>query len=150
MTASVGFITVADSISKLSISGVTVKDVDQIPESAAMITPVLFPDPNGYISNIQVTRDEFTGQWNTLTYTMNYRYIHCPAAGGLGGVFASYSGLVTKIAAILLAFASDATLAGAIDNDSPTISELGVIEDPAGNQFLGCLFSLNIKQFLEV
>jgi hypothetical protein len=68
----------------------------------------------------------------------------------LGGVHGSYGGFLSKLAAILLAFASDATLTGALDNDAPTVTGIGVISDPAGNNYLGCKISLRISQFLEV
>ncbi len=150
MTATVDFSTVTNSIAALTITGVTIKDVDEIPESLVMSPSVLFPDTNGFITGIRVERDEMTGQWNHLYYTLHYRYIYCSASGGLGGLFASYSGLITKLAAVLLAFASDATLTGAIDNEAPEVSELGIVEDPAGDRYFGFVISLNIKQLLEV
>jgi hypothetical protein len=129
---------------------VTIKDVDNIPDSVKMSTPVLFPDPGNFLADFTVTCDETSGQLLSLSYNLRYRYVHCAAAGGLGGLYASYAGLVAKIAAILLALCSDTTLAGALDNESPTVSEIGQVSDPAGNQFIGCLFTLHITQFLEV
>lgn len=150
MSATVDFSTVTNSISALSVSGVTIRDIDEVTESNILGGKILFPQPAEFITDVNLTRNEMTGQWNTLTYTLHYVYLHCPVSGGLGGLLASYSGLVTNSAAILLAFSSDATLSGAMDNDSPRMEGLGIVTDPAGNSYYGCLFTLNILQFLEV
>jgi hypothetical protein len=150
MSTTVDFSTVTNSIAALSVSGVTIRDIDEVTDSNILGGKILFPQPVDFITDINLIRDEITGQWNTLTYTLHYVYLHCPTAGGLGGLKASYSGLITNAAAILLAFSSDATLSGAMDNGSPRMEGLGIVTDPAGNAYYGCLFVLAITQFLEV
>jgi hypothetical protein len=49
-----------------------------------------------------------------------------------------------------LAFASDATLTGALDNDMPMFSGFGPVSDPAGIGYHGFDITLRISQFLEV
>ena len=53
MTIALHPLTVSASIAALSISGVTIKDVDEIPDSAAMLCPLIVPRPNDFITNIQ-------------------------------------------------------------------------------------------------
>lgn len=150
MSATVNFTTVTNAIEALSISGVTILDVDEIPDTMGLDNHVLAPMPAGFISDIELTRDEQSAQWLTLKYTLHYRYYHVRIQGGIGGLFAAYSGLITNCAAILLAFGNDATLSGAVDNQEPQITDIGPVSDPAGNAYHGFDISLRITQFLEV
>lgn len=150
MSATIDITTVTNAIESLSISGVTVLDIDEIAESMQMSPATLAPRPENFITGISVTRDEMSGQALRLHYTLNYRYYHCAITGGLGGLFGSYPVMIAKIALILLAFCSDASLSGAMDNTEPSVSNIGPVHDPAGSPFHGCEFSLNIMQFLEV
>jgi hypothetical protein len=149
MTTTVDLATVADSISKLSVSGVTIKDIDQVTDSMRMSPKTLCPRPEDYITGLGIVADESSSQWNTLRYTLNYRYYHCAIAGGLGGLFSSYSGLLQKVTLILAAFAKSTSLAGAMDNGKPRVAKIGPVQDPKGNWFLGCEISIDIMQFLE-
>jgi hypothetical protein len=150
MTVNVNFISVADAISKLTITGVTVRDIDQIAASVQMAPATLAPKPGGFITNMKVATDSFGtggGQKMTLDYTLNYTYYHCQIGSVLD--FASYSAMVTKIAVILVALMSNDVVTGAFDQN-PKISDIGPVLDPAGNQYHGCVFSLDITQFVEV
>ena len=150
MSATVNFSTVTNAIAALSIPGVTIKDVDELSDAIGEDFAVLAPMPAGFITNVLVSRDEVTGQKLRLSYTLTYRYYHCKIAGGLGGLFSTFSKLVDNAAAILLAFCNDATLAGALDNEAPTFSTFGPVSDPAGIGYHGFDITLNIMQFLEV
>lgn len=150
MTVNVNFISVADAISKLSISGVTLRDIDQIAASVQMAPATLAPKPGGYITNFKVSTDSFGtggGQKMTLDYTLNYTYYHCQIGSVLD--FGSYSAMVTKIAVILVSLLSNDVVTGALDQN-PRVSDIGPVLDPAGNQYHGCVFSLDITQFVEV
>lgn len=150
MSATINFTTVTNAIEGLTITGVTIKDSDNMTDSVKLSTPTLSPFPAGFVTDIRLSRLEETGQLNLLEYTLNYRYYHCPIEMALGGLHATYGGFITKLAAILLAFASDATLSGALDNQGVQITGIGAIEDPARNVYLGCGISIRISQFLEV
>jgi hypothetical protein len=154
LSATVNFLTVTNSIAALAFTGasgtITVKDTDEIPESIGLDDRILAPNPSGFISNVELTRDELTGQNLRLTYVLSYRYYHCKIGGGMGGLFGVYAAMITNAAAILLAFSSDATLTGALDNDMPQITDIGPVNDPAGNGYHGFDITLRIMQFLEV
>lgn len=150
MSTTVDIATVTNAIEALSISGVTVLDVDEITDSVGLEAAILAPWPEGFISNIEVTRAEQSGQNLDLKYTLTYRYYHCRIAGGLGGILGPYAAMITNLAAILKAFAQNETLTGAMDNYEPQISDLGPVVDPAGNAYHGFDISLRIHQFLEV
>jgi hypothetical protein len=149
VSATIDITTVTDSIAALTIAGVTVKDSNEIPEAIGLGTSILFPRPDNFVTDLQITRAEITGQNLDVSYTLNYHYVYCAIGGGLG-TYAVYSQLLTNIGAIVVAFSKHETLTGAVDNDGPTIGTIGQITDPAGNSFWGCDVSIHIKQFLEV
>ena len=150
MSTTVNFATVANSIAALSITGVDVLDIDQIPDAMGLDTAVLVPMPEDFITEVEIIPAELTQQNLDLSYTLHYRYYHCKIAGGLGGLFATYNGLVTAAANVLLAFANDATLSGAVNNTQATIANIGPVSDPAGNGFHGFDVTIRVLQFLEV
>lgn len=150
MSTTVNFSTVTNSIEALSITGVTILDIDEIAESVGLDNHILAPIPDNFITGVELTRDEVSAQLLVLRYTLNYRYFHTTIAKGMGGLFDSYTGLITNMAAILLAFSKDETLSGALDNEMPVISNIGPVADPAGNVFHGFDISLRITQLLEV
>ncbi len=149
MSTTIGFLTVTNSIAALSISGVTVKDADEIPEAIGLGAAILMPRPDNFITEFRMTPAEQSKQNWDVSYTLNYQYIHCAIGGGLG-TFAIYAAMLNNLATIVLAFANDATLTGAIDNGAPQIGTIGQIVDPANNIYHGCAVSIKITQFLEV
>jgi len=154
LSATVDFLTVTNSIAALTFTGssgtISVKDTDEIPDTIGLDTHILAPMPAGFITGIELIRDELTAQLLTLKYTLTYRYYHCKIGGGMGGLFGTYAGLITNAAAILLAFSKHATLVGALDNDIPQIIDIGAVSDPSGNGYHGFDITLRITQFLEV
>lgn len=151
MTITMGFATVADSISNIAITGITVRDIDQIPDSAQMLTPILFPQPADFITDVNVERMSL-GAGGTakmdLTYTLNYVFLQAEIGSGLGA-FAAYSNLIANIAAIVKAILSNDNITGQVDMTMQGIPSLGVIEDPSGNQYWGALLSFKVLEFAQ-
>lgn len=151
MTVTVNLVTVADSIANLSISGVNVKDIDQIPESALPVLPVLFPLPNGFITDVNWTRltlGDAEAQMN-LEYVLHYRYLHAVVGSG-GGLLAVYSDMITNIAAILKKIFENSTLLGAVDITLESVSDIGALPDPAGQtQYHGVNIALRVLEFTQ-
>ncbi len=151
MSYNVNFDSVAQSISGLSISGVQILDINEIPVNASLVCPVLFPKPDGYITNFSVTSDSMgtgTGKKVTLDYTLNY--IFAQAAIGTNLSFGFYNTMVSNVAAIISKLIESDTITGCIDLQVETIPEFGPVNDPAGNMYHGCALALKIKQFGEV
>ncbi len=150
MSTTIDFLTVTNSIAALSVSGVSVKDADEIADSIGLGTAILAPRPDDFITGLTITPAELTKQNLDVSYTLHYQYYHCKIAGGLGGMFGVYAAMLAKLALIIKAFANDATLSGAIDNGAPQIGKIGPVVDAAGNTYHGCEISMTVKQFLEV
>ena len=147
MSTTINFTTVTDSIAALTITGVTVKDSDQIPQAIGSGYNVLCPRPDNFITGLSITPDEVSKQLLRVRYTLNYQYFHSRIAAKL---FDSYAGMLAKLALIIKAFANDTTLSGALDSGAPSIGRLGPTMDAAGNKYHGCELSIQITQFLEV
>ena len=151
MTVACAVNTVATSISGLTISGVTIKDISAIPDTAVGLCPILIPQPNGYMSGTSMSFETYgssgTAKMN-LEYDLNYVYLHCEAGSGVNA-FAPYSSLMTKLAAILVVIMSNDKINGLVDMKLGAVGNVGVIADPAGNEFWGVLFSLHVLEYAQ-
>jgi len=151
MSYNVNFDTVATSISGLIFTGIQVLDLDEIPVNAAMVCPVLFPRPDGYITGFSVTNDTYgsgTVKKVTLKYNLHYIYAHAPIGAKLN--FGIYNGMVSNVAAIIAKFMESDAIAGVTDLAVQDISDFGPVSDPAGNVYHGCEIVLSIEQLGEV
>lgn len=151
MTITSTISTVADSIAGLSISGVTIKDIDQIPDTARMLCPLIIPQPANFVTDLSVSFETYgsngSAKINT-NYTLNYMFLFCEVSSGLGA-FAAFSGLVAKLSALLVAINSNDAITGAVDIKINSIGNIGVITDPAGNDFWGLEFSLRVLEYSQ-
>lgn len=149
MTASLYLSNVCDAISNISISGVTVKDRDQIGVSYQNSPNVLIPNPNGsFISGFTMRFDALMQGTNapmTVGYTLNYRFLGT-TIGSMETFTGAYSDVVSKLILIINAIlATPAPYSGRIEMTLGDVS-IGAKEDPAGNMFHGADFSLNIVE----
>jgi hypothetical protein len=151
MTVTSAFATITDSIAALSISGVTIKDINEIPQSANMLGSTLLPQPRDFVTDFKQTFRSFGSNGAAkidFEYTLNYVYLHCPAGSGVAS-FDIYEGLMRNLSAILVAFASNDAITGLVDLQTSNIGNIGVIEDPSGNQFWGVLLPLRVLEYAQ-
>ena len=142
---------ICDSISNLSVVGVTIGDIDNIPPDVSQVRrQYLFPEPDGFITDFAAQRDSF-GPNNialqTVTYTLNYTYCHCPLGTGRTGLD-EYDGMLTKVGLIIDAILDNVITTG-VDVYFPEIVEFGSVPDPSGNVYLGCRLAIQIKEFVH-
>jgi hypothetical protein len=150
MSYNVNFDTVANSISNVALTGITILDLDEIPVNALMVCPVLFPRPDGYVSNLTVTNNAFgsgAAKPITLEYDLTYVYAHCPIGANLD--FGVYNGMVSNSAAIMSKFIESDAIAGVTDLTIGAVT-FGPVVDPAGNSYHGCEVVFHIQQFGEI
>lgn len=151
MTVTCAVNTIATSIAGLTISGVTIKDLTAIPDNASVLCPILIPQPNGYMTNVSMSFEGLgsngTAAMN-LEYDLNYVYLHCETGSGINA-FAPFSSLMTKLAAILVVIMSNDKINGLVDMKLQSVGNIGVIQDPAGNEFWGVLLSFHCLEFAQ-
>ena len=151
MTVSVSLATVADSIAGLSISGVTIKDIDQIPDNASMLCPLLIPNPSGFVTDISPSFESFGSNGSArmnLSYTLNYTFLHSQIGSGINA-FSSYSDLISKLVSVFVAVMSNDKITGAVDIRLQGISSIGVVTDPAQNEYWGVQFSFRVLEYVQ-
>jgi len=141
-------VTVADSIAGLSISGVTVKDINELSASWKSLPNVLYPRPDNFVTGMSLTQAELTKQKFDLRYTLNYRFLHVQL-GNDAVLFAAYPTLIAKIVLIINTIIANHNLSCAVDVSFGGITALGPLPDPAGNVYHGCDFTINVLEFLE-
>lgn len=150
MTVDVKFGTVITAIAGLTIDGVSIKDIDEIPENAEMVLPVLFPDPGDLITELSLERLSLgtgaTAAMN-MTYTLHYLYAHAKIGTALS-LASVLPGMLTNIALILETLAANSTVNGAIDLDNPQV-QIGIVTGPNGAQFHGAAFSFRVLEFVQ-
>lgn len=151
MTVALNPVTVANSIAALSISGVTLKSVGAIPDTGEMVTPILFPQPNGFITDIKVVNQSFGSNTTAaldFNYTLHYVFLFAEAGSGLSQLD-PYSPLIQKLELIWETIITNDAVTGLIDVRLEGVEGLGVIDDPSGNQFWGALFSLRCLEHAQ-
>jgi len=141
--------TVCTSIAALSVSGVKICDLDDIPPSGTRLTPILFPDPANPLSNFTPEIESFGGGSSRLLdvdYDLNYVYIHCEVGAGRTGL--DYlEGCVNSIQAIYDAILSIDVFTGGVDIIPTSNIQIITMADPSGKNYLGCALTFHVKEF---
>jgi hypothetical protein len=148
MTTSLYLANIADAISNISVSGVTVKDKDQIVGDWKSIPNVLYPNPDGWITDFSIRFDtvlQGSSAPATVFYTLNYRFLGVQI-GDISVFPVSYSGLVEKIILIINAIiATPSPYSGLVEMKIGNVS-LGARTDPAGNNYFGADLAFIISE----
>jgi len=154
MAVNVKISTVIASIAALSITDVTVLGLTDMPTHGNLAPQTLYPNAEkgifGKVNSEPKTQGSGGNEKITLEYDLYYRYLHCAPVGSVGGLYDITSGLITNIATIMVSFLTNDTVSGAINLALTDVSGAGIVVDPAGNEFLGCDFTLRITEFCEV
>ena len=141
---------IADAISGISISGVTVLDRNQVVPAWPLTANVLYPKPDGLVSDIvptYVSLSHDSGAQIDLTYTLTYRFLGVRVASDGTFQAVNYSDLIDKAILIVNAMiAVHAPYSGKVDMTFGGISNVGALTDPAGNLSYGCDITLNITE----
>ena len=143
---------VVGAIADLDVSGVNVRDIDNIPTNAKTILPVLYPLPNGFITELTWTRESFGSDAvaaMNISYVLHYRYLHAVVGSG-GGLLSVYAGMINNIVKILAALFADSNPSGAVDMTLVTISDIGALPDPSGElQYHGVDITIRVLEYIQ-
>lgn len=142
--------TITDSISNLSVTGLTIYDIDQIPEAAERDVPCLYPEGVSFIENMTAELAAFglgtSSKWN-VEYDINYTLLYAPAGSGRG--VENFAKMMTLAFQIVDAVLDIATLTGAVTLKFGGISVGPIVSDPAGNQFWGARITFRALEFVD-
>jgi len=142
--------TIASSIAALSVSGLTIRDIDDIPPAGGVRSgPELIALPN-YVTNFTVEFDSFGSGATakmTVTYELNYRLLYAPA--GSAQALSLFGDMVAMVGLIWDAVLAVVTISGAIDIMPAGIINMGLVNDPAEGSFYGCDLAFQVKEFVN-
>ena len=142
----VSIITVTNSIAALSVTGVTIKDIDEIPSRVdAYDCPILYPEPVDFITNFTVTDASFQGQYD-VEYDMNYAFLYAQVGEG-SELLSHYSGFVEKVCLIVDRVLASVNITGCVEFTWNGVANFVSLPDPAGNIFHGCRVIFHAKEF---
>jgi hypothetical protein len=144
---------IATSIAGYSVSGVTIRDLDDFQDEIKKRSgdlPVLMPAPNFFTAPKIEYMAMGTGDVAPInvTYTLNYRFFYeeVGAERELANIF---QGFIGKVTAIIDAIIANDSTSNAIHLQVVSISPFGVVVDPSGNEFFGCDFGFGVLEFVN-
>jgi len=148
MTISLVLTSITGAIKNLTITGVTVKDYNGIAASWQSQPNVLYPNPEGFITDFSLTFPTLMRGASAdadVHYTLHYRFLGSEV-GDLSQMPQEYGEMVTKVTAILnKLLATDAPYAGTVEMEVADVS-IGARADPAGNMYHGADIALRITE----
>jgi len=141
---------IVDSISKISVTGLEVLDIDQVPATVDIRKRVLMPLAD-FVTDLDVTRDSFgAGDAKmTVVYRLHYRLFYEPAGGLRITKLESLPGLLETIGKVWDAVLALDTLPGAVDIVPADITNMGIVNDPSDSLWYGCDLGFYITEFVN-
>ena len=141
--------TITNSIASLSISGLTIKDIDEIPQVlVGRDCPLLTPNPDNFVTAFNAVPDTLDKSKWTVSYTLNYLLLYAAIGSGRTTVMEKFSGMVSKAFAFIDAVAAAVTLAGSVDWSPGTIDSFDVMTI-GENSFHSCRVSIEIVELVN-
>lgn len=144
----------ATRIAALSVSGLTIRDLDAVPEEVSPRVgeiPVLYPDPVNFIElthEVRDTLDTDAQAFKRVFYTLHYMYLFAP----LGSERGWYK--LAQPAILLLYQLFDVVLLNqkvlTIVNIEPNHGKFGPQVDPADSRdFIGCPVTFQVEEWVN-
>jgi len=151
VTISINFATVANSIKSLSVSGVNMLNIDQIPQSGSLVLPVVFPQPNGWLDNVNPIAQSLGSNGTEkmdFSYTLHYVFLYAEAGSGISQTD-PIAPMLAKLELIVETILNNDAITGLVDMRLNGIEGVGRIQDVSGNDYWGALFSLRCMEFAQ-
>lgn len=156
MTLTVKALRVLTAISNISITGISILDITDIPDNGVIPLKTLYPNARingGIISPMSLKRTGF-GSAGTETaedrYGLNYRYICSDPKGNVGNIYQALPIVLADYKTIKEALMVNDTVDGCQDLWIQSISDIPVIvHDIAGHPYWGFDIQLGVWEFSE-
>jgi hypothetical protein len=139
--------TIADSISKISVTGLTIKDINDIPTMISQRDcPILIPDVDNFVG-FNIESDTLDRSKWTVRYRLSYILLYAQVGAGRTNILEQFSGMIAKATAIVDAVIGSTSLSGAVDWDAtvgdPLTIEWGGINYHACRVVIGAVEFVN-------
>jgi len=140
------FTTISNTIAALSVAGLLIKDIDEVPTSGDRV-PIVIPLPD-FVTNFSL--DDMTlgapsVREMTVSYTLNYRLLFIEAGAGRSNTIEALNGLTTMIGLFLDAVLAMDTQTGVEDlvPSASAVTNMGLVNAPDDTEYYGCDFHLD-------
>ena len=151
----VSIVTVADSISKISLnsgSAIEIKDLDgMIDEVLGRDCPVVMPAPD-WLASVEAELDNLgsgtSAQW-TFTYILSYRLFYEKVGQGRNKLGDVMPGLANEVVYLIDGIMLNDDLDGCEDIRLAGSPVFGVVEDPVGNSFWGADIEFEVTELVN-
>lgn len=142
--------TITDSIAGLTVTGLTIKDIDEIPLTWEGRAHVIYPEPVDFLTEFDAQPATFgtgsTRAWD-VTYTMRYTLLYAEVSAGRGmELFKPTIDLALDFMDAIIALT---TITGSVTLKPGTISTPGPVTDPSGKVFFGCHITVRVLEFVN-
>jgi hypothetical protein len=141
---------ITNSIAALTVSGVTIKDIDEIPAAVVIRdNALLIPNVYGFITNFDAQKatlgEGVNSQWD-VRYRLNYTLFYAPlgSARGMEHFGDAVSAALRVMDAVMIAV----PVTGCVLLRPAGVSDAGPVADAGGNQFFGLQLSLDVLEFV--
>jgi hypothetical protein len=151
---SIQLATAAYAISRLVVEDLTIGNIDKIPLEVGSRSAYLIPHPN-YVSDVLAERDSYGGASALMTmhYTLTYRLCYAPAGSDRAMSIELYDDMIKMVTAIWDAFLNigvlDADISEVVDILPYSITNMGIVNDPADRAFYGCDLAFRVTEFVR-
>lgn len=144
---------ICNSIAGLTVSGVTIKDLDEIPEAQQASAAIIIPRPDGFVSGFSIERDSQGSNTvglprYTVGYNLTYRLLYSPL-GVERGLFKLYPSAVAAAFRFVDAVTANDAVTGALDIQVADIQNVGPVADPSGAMFHGCDIIVRVTELVN-
>jgi len=142
--------TITNSIAALSITGLTIKDIDEVPESVTLRDcPVLYPEPDGFLRNVTVEPMAFgtagSGPFD-VDYDMAYTFLYKPV-GVSRALLSVYPAMLAMALLIVDKIIVSDLVTGGVTLEFAGFEDFGLANDVSGNPFFGTRMLFHVKEF---
>jgi len=141
--------TVVTSIAALSVTGLTIKDMDEIPAEVKGRKAMLIPLPD-FVTDWELETQSFgpgSSAKFDASYTLNYRLCYKPV--GAGRSLEYFDDMVSMIASILDAVIAASPVSGSIMLTPVAVFNMGIVNDPSDNSYYGADIALRVMEFVN-
>lgn len=149
--------TIAKNIADLTLTynnaEIPIRDIDAIPkEVTGRKAPIIIPNPDNFVSDINIVRDSQGGgavAMQTVMYVLTYRLYYAKVGSGRAGSLDHYDDMIGACMAFYDLIVLNDDIEGAIDIRPGSIPEIGLVLDPAANEFHGADITILVKEFVN-
>ena len=146
---SLAITTITNSIAALSVTGLTIKDIDEIPQGVMnRDCPILVPNPDNFITSFNARADSLDKTRWTVTYTLSYLLLYAVVGVGRTTTMEQFSGMVSKAFAFIDAVATASILTGSVDWSPGSVDSFDIVTI-GQNSFHSCRVTLEITELVN-